>query len=386
MYCTNCGTQNADDASFCRNCGSPLKKSQTGYQQPYQAPRYRQAPYSQRPASSAGTAVLRNVCSSPVALVAIIAYTAAAFFSFLNAVFNSYGILSNFYQIADLLDMRSFYRTLSGSFVALSIIAMIPTVLIAVGLWLTYTSAASKTSAGVKTIGLTIIKVVLIVNLSIIGGLLAIVEIVEIVALSTVSQVSSYYGYYGSASSVMTGSLVGVMIVIAIALALVILFYVKAVKTVNTIRQTAQSGVPSDNVSVFVAVMSFIMGGFTVISIIGSYGALAVFSNLCSATAYITFGVFLLSYRGKMRTAVYGAGYANFRQQPYTSQTPYGTPNDFTVQDTNYGQSADAEQETAETGGNAPQQLVTCSRCGGQYNVSQGQDCRCPYCGNVENE
>ncbi len=43
MYCTRCGTQNPDDAGFCRNCSSPLVKP-GGAQQP-------SAPYS-NPSSS----------------------------------------------------------------------------------------------------------------------------------------------------------------------------------------------------------------------------------------------------------------------------------------------------------------------------------------------
>jgi len=34
MYCTRCGTQNPDDAGFCRNCSSPLVKPGGSQQQP----------------------------------------------------------------------------------------------------------------------------------------------------------------------------------------------------------------------------------------------------------------------------------------------------------------------------------------------------------------
>lgn len=383
MFCPKCGTQNADGVSFCQNCGSPLTASQPTYQQPYQASQYQQPMYSQALVSSTGLATLKKVCSSPVALVAIIAYTAAALFSFLNSVSGSSGIFGYLYQLADMLDMEDmvgelYYAVRSTSIVS-AVIGMIPTILIAVGLWLTFASAASKSQTGMKTGGLTLVKVILIINLVFICIALAAVEIIALVAV--VNLADSYYG------SSMVGPLVGVMLGVAIAMTLVILFYVKAVKTINTIKLTAQNGIPSDKVSVYVAVIAFIMGGFTALSIIASYGAFALLANLCSATASITFGVFLLSYRGKMRIAANGGEYANVQQQAYVPPTPsYSVPGAPTPQSANYNQPTGASQDTTVLTSNAPQQLITCSKCGGQYGTIQGQKCRCPYCGNIEGE
>ncbi|MBR3700097.1 MAG: zinc ribbon domain-containing protein [Bacteroidales bacterium] len=56
-YCANCGTQLADDARFCHNCGhqvemvaqpQPQPQPQPQYQQvQYQPPQYQQAPQPQ---------------------------------------------------------------------------------------------------------------------------------------------------------------------------------------------------------------------------------------------------------------------------------------------------------------------------------------------------
>ncbi len=50
MFCSNCGTQNADNAVVCASCGAPLAAAQPQYQQPqpqYQQPQYQQPQYQQ---------------------------------------------------------------------------------------------------------------------------------------------------------------------------------------------------------------------------------------------------------------------------------------------------------------------------------------------------
>lgn len=85
MFCTRCGTQNPDDAGFCRNCSSPLTRPgsqpQPGAyinpspystpsqpQQPppypgYQGPPVYQSSYANQPASASGRAITSMVLS-----------------------------------------------------------------------------------------------------------------------------------------------------------------------------------------------------------------------------------------------------------------------------------------------------------------------------------
>ncbi len=382
MFCQQCGTRNTDSVSFCQNCGAPLTKGQSAYQQPNPTLQYQQTMHSQHAGASSGLALLKQLCTCPVALVAIIAYTAAALFSFMNSINGSSGIFAYIYQLADMLDMEdmiwNIYDYIQSASLISMIIRMIPTVLIAIGLWITYASAVNKNNTGMKTSGLTLIKVILIINLVCICIAFGMVEIFALVAAVNLSN-----SYFGSST---LGYLVGAMLGIAIAMTLIILFYVKAVKSINTIRLTAQSGIPSDKVSAYVAVMAFIMGGFTALSIFGSHGAFALLVNLGSATASISFGIFLFSYRGKMRAAANGMGNVNAKQSVYDTQTlSYSVPGAPESQNANYNHSTGSGQETTVLSSNAPQQLVTCSKCGGQYGMPKGQKCRCPYCGNIEN-
>lgn len=388
MFCPNCGYRNTDDVAFCQNCGTQLSSvnTQQVYQQTTANPAYQQGVYTQSLPISVGLTVLKKICSSPVALVAVIAYTAAALFSFINSINGSSGILGYIYQFASMMDMEEiigdlYYAVRSTSIIS-AVIGMIPTILIAIGLWMTYASAANHQYVGMKTSGLTLIKVILIISLVFICITLAAVEIIALIAV--INLADSYYG------SSMVASLVGVMVGVAIAMALLILFYAKSIKSINTISMTAHTGNPSDKVSAYVAVMAFIMGGFTLLSVFSNFYIFALLSNLCSATSSITFGVFLFSYRGQMRTAMNSSGYMNIPQQP-----AYAVPNtnayipqmqnSFVQQSAYFPQSDGVEQSTTVLS-NEPQQLVTCLNCGKQYMVVKGQICQCPYCGTENNE
>lgn len=383
MFCPNCGYQNADGVAFCQNCGTQLStvNAQQVYQQPIANPAYQQGAYAQSVPISSGLTVLKRICSSPVALVAVIAYTAAALFSFINSINSSSGILGYIYQLASMMDMEEMigdlYYAVRGTSVISAVIGMIPAILIAIGLWMTYTSAANHQDVEMKTGGLTLIKVILIIDLVFICIALAMVEIIALIAV--VNLAGSYYG------SSMVAPITGVMIGVAIAMALVIMFYAKSVKSINTISMTARTGDPSDKVSTYVAVMAFIMGGFTVLSAFSNFHFLPLLSNLCSATASIAFGIFLFSYRGQMRTAMNSGGYMNIPQQQayaipnanaYNPQMQYSS-----VQQSAYSPQSGGDDHATTILSNEPQQLVTCSNCGKQYSLIQGQIYQCPYCG-----
>ncbi len=392
MFCPKCGHQVADDAAFCPICGNQLSapNSQPVYNQPVPIAD-QQRVYVQRTSapSLAGIAVVKKLCASPVALVAIIAYTVAAIFSLLASLGGANDISGFLVQVPSMpgVDIDGMIQTMQTSFVVGVIIGILPTALIALGMWLTYASAASKQNSGMSTGGLTLVKTILIIQLVFVCIAIGIVVLAFLVAIA--ASMGSLYmePTVGPAGSV--GIVAALVLVIAVAFfILLIVYYAKAIKTVNTISMTARTGKLSDNVSMFVAVMAFIAGGISAFAVFNSKTFDVMLSNICSATASISFGVFLCMYRNGMREAMTAGAYTNAPSQPVYAAPTANTYNpqaqDFSAQQsTYYPQSAENDQPTTVLS-EEPQQLVTCSSCGQQYGVSQGQVRQCPYCGHLE--
>ncbi len=377
MFCSKCGCQNADGSAFCRNCGNQLTANQTAnssYQQPETAyfSNPQGTPYAGFMNSLAS--VVKKVCASPIALVAIIAYTASILLNLFVTIRGSGGIFAYIYRLADMLGMQDMmwesYEVIRGCSNTSAVIGMITTILIAVGLWIAYASAVNR-DAPMKTGGLTLIKVILSINLVFICIVLAIIEFSALIAIAGVSN-SNYYD-----DSYVVATLVGIMIGFAIVFTLIILFYAKAIKTINAMKFTIRTGNQLGRPSVYVAVMSFIFGISSLISIYSSYGIFPALVNLCSATAYIAFGVFIFYYRSKMPIPVQGVYYQGVPVAGY--QMP-PQPTNYTVPNYPQNNGVNNQPTTVLPENNTPQ-LITCPNCNGQYNA---QESSCPYCGYEE--
>ena len=109
MFCPNCGYQNADDDRFCQNCGAALpdtgrfqsaqtetaqqttgqqtaqQTAQQDTQQQTSQQAFQQQSYTQPSSGGAVWMLLKQCCSMPVALVAVIAFTASLLFKLLQA-------------------------------------------------------------------------------------------------------------------------------------------------------------------------------------------------------------------------------------------------------------------------------------------------------------
>lgn len=313
-YCQNCGKQLDDNASFCIECGGNAME-QGGYSAP--------ADYSDVRLLSPNTVLntVRECAKSKLFLVAIILYTITIVMSFVTSIYN----INNTYEMmdmyTDIMGGNSFSSEIMsspsygvGNIIGV-IIGMVPAVLIAIGMWITYASAAGENDR-MTTAGLTIIKVVAIIYLVLMC--IAAVLMVLVLALMLIffeamdfDELFGIWNDYGMSSgeAAMAQSIFIVVfailfIMIIAVLAFSIFYYAKIIKTVNVIKSTVQTGTVTGKISVFVAVMAIIIGGCIGLSglsslLLGQF--LLAITSILSALVQIFLGVVLFSYRNKIR-------------------------------------------------------------------------------------
>jgi multidrug transporter EmrE-like cation transporter len=160
-----------------------------------------------------------------------------------------------------------------------------------------------------KTTGLTIIKVITVIQLVLLCvgcGLGIIAFLLLAIILPTIpgifeggmGKMSYYdYGYGGDITTEMgMGILVAVcvvyIVILAIALIVGIIFNASAIKTINGIKASAQTGTPFKKISMFLIVMMFISAVSNVLSF--------SLSTIPLGVAYILFAIALLNLRKEM--------------------------------------------------------------------------------------
>lgn len=373
MFCPKCGAANSDGAAFCKNCGSPLGAAAQPAAPAPAAPVYSAPAAPDTPA----VAALKKVASSPLTLIAAIAYSAAMLFSW---IFNASGGIERFlYQVfgSDLnrflrgLDLPISYGYSSWTIGAIigSIVGSAPSVLVVIGFWLLF--AAGRKPGPMKTAGFTLIKVTLVIGLVCVCIAAGVGFIVMLVGMFMGSAFlgSSSYGGYGFESVAFSGLMLITLLIFAGVITLVILFLSKAIKSVNTAKNTALTGVASDRVSPFVAVMCFIavasLAIYAIISLV-TLQFLAFFSLAANAAFVVCCGCLIFKYRSAQRAVMASAPayaapvYAAPAQPAPVQAAPAPAP----------AQAAPAPQA-------APAQIV-CSSCGTAYDPEYAF---CPNCG-----
>ena len=284
-------------------------------QQYQQMPQYNNTAAVRSAQTDAGSpsvlSTLKSVCSSPVILIALIASSLAIVLnivqSFLGpsniftalyaSMYNAMNQLGLGYAAADLMEsMKDVMRMMNDTSVIQTVIGQIPTILIVLGSWLAYASAANK-NGPMKTGGLTLVKVIVIISLVCMCIVLGIITIIGGILCIAAS------GQYEELAPV----LIAVVIVLLLLFAFFIMYYVFMIKTVSAIKKTAQTGTPHYKVSVFIAVCLFIAGAYALTSVpealVSGYIPLMVsgFAGLCSVVSSITYGIFIFMYRSRMK-------------------------------------------------------------------------------------
>jgi len=359
-YCQKCGAQNEDGVLFCTGCGDkfevqgenpqpnpniqPVQYQQQSPQPQYQPPQpqYMPPPYqppqaNRRPLSSnPAINILKQIGSSPLFVTVAIMYSASLLFQVIQIIINASS--NPFAQIMSALDSYELYDLIPRDFlygmedalynanimtVIINIAGLIIPVLIGVGLWMHFFASRDESSDGMKTGGLTIIKICTVINFVFACIFIFFVVIVCILAVIALA------GINGDAAQIAAVIiLVSVIISAGGASVFVIFYYVKILKSIKAAKMCAVTGTPKYKMSVFVPVMNFISVFFGVIGLFSSIatmyylGAVAVMSFIITvvlnSAVLITISVAMLSYNSKIQALAYS-------QNPQP-QYPYPPP------------------------------------------------------------
>lgn len=301
MFCSHCGKPVAEGAASCPYCGAPLRPEEA-------TPRYAR-PLQETPPPAYGGAeppvlrLLRRMARSPYFLVPAAGYTCMAVFGLMDGLLrNSLTALNRYLSIAVgnsyemnrmlgyLYDLVPVVNSTSPGAV---LISNLPAILIAAGIWMTFASAMDRSGAPIKTAGLTMIRVILIIKLV----LCALMTVLMLVLLAVFVSTLWVYDDAGAAFVVF---LALVVLVVGI-LALLLFYHVRLIVMVDGLRRTIRTGRPSGRIYVYVAVMSILGGVISLFSAL-SGGVIYALSNLAGAVSGIGLGVFLFRCRDELRS------------------------------------------------------------------------------------
>ncbi len=194
-------------------------------------------------------------------------------------------------------------NALGSASVGTAIVSAIPSILMAVGIWITYVSCRNGMSGNITTSGLTICKVLSIISLVCLCIVAAAVLLLLVVLLIVGVSESGYDGM-GEAMSVIA---VVFFVIFGAVFALTIVYEACIIKTINRIKATATTGVPNNRIPNFLIVMNYI---------VAVCSALSGFANLltspalglgcfASAAALILISLILSKYRSGMTMLMY---------------------------------------------------------------------------------
>ncbi len=308
MYCTSCGIKNEDGAVFCANCGAKLEQSATPApvaetptaadilvespegtrqgdtaqtEQPVPPP----APIYMPPTYNAVIGTVKQMGSSGKFLAIAILYSAIAGLSVFSSLISGFIIptISNYGE--------ELAESFAGTF---SSFPSVTTILIIIGLWLTY-AACKKPENALKTGGLVILKVASIIEL--VGAWLA--AVAGCIVLLACSLVPELKNILNAANRELTpiGASINVNQILAVAgaffiavMAVTILFCFKKLQTVNAVLDSVRTGIPSQKASSFYGAMLYVGGAvltlFGLVVIVGGFAVSLMFKDYVSPSTF----------------------------------------------------------------------------------------------------
>lgn len=261
--------------------------------------------------------VIKTVGSSTLFMVFALLYSISVVFSIITGMVGdnnlTYSILNQFYELgADPSVLYSILDFSSATSVIGAVLGAIPTILIAIGLWLHYSTSRNTANGGISTTGLTICKVITIIMLvltCIIVGVAAIIILIAMVASASYSAHGSYYydSYSGAGTAAIVMIMVIVLIVLAAVLALMIVYNVCTIKTINRIKATAMTGVADNRVPQFLIVMNYIIACSSAVGALFTLFSdpVMAIASLVGAAGTVLITICLSNYKKQMTAVMY---------------------------------------------------------------------------------
>ncbi len=283
-YCTQCGTQNADENKFCQACGKAFQMVVTPQ------------PAAAVPAGMTSTPLAREVLKQALGkvlfLVATILFSAATFFQFLYLFEQSNGA-EQFFS-----DFSSGFQTMSvgtvASFDLSGLILIVPYGLLCAGLWVLFAQGRKAEADTIGTSGVQLVKVGTIIHMSIVCGLLALVVIILLIG-----QMVALFDYsYGDALILIPI----VFLLIAPVTVFLVLTYVKVLQLLHATRRIITDGVTDFKVSQFLIVMCYVLSATYIIDALSSLGSsfLGFLGSGCEAAFLIVIAICLTKYKKEL--------------------------------------------------------------------------------------
>ncbi len=311
IFCSQCGTQNDVSSAFCKNCGNRLHSEpvQSAPSATYTAAQT-EAP---KPKIPPVTNAIRTMVLSPFALITAIAFTLMIFFYISDAdIFMStvMGELRSALSQAGLYtsEMELVTKAVSDLTSFVAVIAMLPSIVIAIGMWCIVYAATEKNKRTLSTAGLTTIRTVALIEF-----IFAIIGVVGYVVVcgDALLKISKY-----GAQDMISPIVIFVLILVLAALIFRAYVFHKTKELMDALKYNFRYPGSPVAPSIFMAVMSFISFGVYLISAL-SEGAK---SDWCAAVAFFGFGFLIIKFGSKMNELQLEA--RNFREEDV--QTDYG--------------------------------------------------------------
>lgn len=285
---------------------------------------------------------IKTIGSSRLFLTAAILYSVSIVLNLWTSVVgdSTYDIVSYYTGV----DLSAYANSNMLNMILSAVAASAFTILIAIGMWLHYSTCRRTDTGNISTAGLTICKVMFTITtvLMAISAVLSVILLlfVAVSADSIAYYLLNYFWYLFDAvhdinDFAVALAIVAIMLIIFVIIyfTLAIIYYVLLIKTTNRIKTTALTGVPDNRISRFVIAMNYISAVFSgigglVMLISSPFTGLAL---LCSAVSTVLISICLSRYRKQSTILMYPPiqpVYAQPVQQMYTQPAAPVQPDD----------------------------------------------------------